>query len=204
DLMKLTSQVNNRVNQSPMQALHTLLLLYLPPMMFPQNVQISYEPPESEDKSNTDSTYHLTLFVETATLGRFKIDLGLHHSTQLIIAMEHDPMAQEILNRIESLFNQTLEKDGLPSTTIQFLLRPSRTDPPHSSAQLEASPEDSTSSASAQLPTGKANKEGKQSNSQKIAVFPTSGVSVIVVHSAFELAKIIFKLDSGKEAYTSV
>lgn len=190
DLLKQTTQIGAKIQTSPMEAFHTLILLYLPPLMLPQSVNISFEEEEKTGEGDGSGEgeagggYSLILLLDTSSLGKFKIAMGLENRSQIRVQMEHDAAAEPYLEEIQKRLTFKVAEDGIPPPTFTFLPRQERRQNADSETLHDSDPESTEMTAAENAPEGK-----------KIAVHPSSGVSILVVHTAYTLARMIFESD---------
>lgn len=208
EMFKAASALQQQVHSSPVSALNTMMLLYLPPLVMPQNIQFRFEPAgpgesDGEGQGGGGTKYHLVLFIETATLGKFRVAMGLERVTQITVMMEHDPQSRPILEPLEKALAVAVAEDGLPPPLFTYLERlPQK--PMAADALCEdtlsnhsSEPIDSAGALAAQLETATRPPEKPD---KKVAVFPNEGVSILVVHAAYQLAKLVFQLDDNPNA----
>lgn len=184
ELLKLTSQLTNKVQASPMEALNTMMLLYLPwlPLVPPQKLETAFVPSEEEGggAGNPDEkSYNLVLYIETNRLGKFQVSLHQSNHTQITLHVVHDAEAQSHLTALEAALAEKTGEDGIPKP--EFIYEP-RSAP----ASLPVAPSVAEAGAEMANPV----ERGK-----KIAVFPADGVSIIVVTVAYSYARLVFETD---------
>ena len=192
DVFKKVSSLQTHVQRSPVDALNAMMLLYLPPLILPQAIQITFrqDPPSADSESESgggEPGYNMVLFIETITLGKFKISLGLVDRTQVIIRVEHDAVAEPVLPTVEKQLAASLADDGMPPP----VWTPTRREPSPALAS-QAEPEDAPEQLTDTPGTEK-------TPEKKIAVHPGQGVSILVVHTAFLLAKLLFQMDERRQ-----
>lgn len=216
EMFKMASAIQQQVNMSPVQALNTMMLLYLPPLMVPQQIQFRFEPFQGDGEEDGDSgggsgaKYHLVMFMDTANLGKFKVSMGLEKSTQIMVLMEHDPQARRILQPLSKQVTTGVAEDGLPPPLFTYMEREQRTESTliadeisleaELSASLSASLSKQLATAEAKALASDVNGAKAKPKDKKVAVYPHEGVSIVVVHAAYLLAKIVFQLDDHKPA----
>jgi hypothetical protein len=184
ELVRLTSQLGGKINMSPPEALNTLMLLYLPwlPLVPPQRLETAFQPSEGEGEGDSGDSgggaFNLVLFIDTNVLGTFKVSVGLENTTQLSFHVTHAPVAARHLPSLESSLTAHLAEDGIPSPVFAY---ESQAATPHK----------------ASLPTAASTAEEAESpaDGKKIAVYPTSGVSVLSVAASYQYARLIFETD---------
>jgi hypothetical protein len=216
EMFKMASAIQQQVNMSPVQALNTMMLLYLPPLMVPQQIQFRFEPFRGEGEEDGEggggggAKYHLVMFMYTANLGKFKVSMGLEKSTQIMVLLEHDPQARRVLQPLSKQVTAGVAEDGLPPPLFTYMEREQRTEAVMIADELSLSSSDSTrdsasdsASLTAQLAAAEATAiqpDKKTKKDKKVAVYPHEGVSIVVVHAAYLLAKILFQLDDHQPA----
>lgn len=184
ELLKLTSQLTNKVQSSPMEALNTMMLLYLPwlPLVPPQKLETAFVPSEEEGggTGNPDETsYNLVLYIETNRLGKFKVSLNQSNQTQITLHVVHDAIAQSHLPAMAAALAEKAGEDGIPKPEFLYELRTAPAALPIGPSMVEAGAE-----------IANPVERGK-----KIAVYPADGVSIIVVTVAYSYARLIFETD---------
>jgi hypothetical protein len=185
-----------------------MMLLYLPPLMVPQQIQFRFEPLQGDGEEDGESgggggaKYHLVMFMDTANLGKFKVSMGLEKSTQIIVLMEHDPQARRILQPLSKQVTTGVAEDGLPPPLFTYMEREQRTEAVLIADEMSLNTAESAS-LSEQLATAEAgalSEKKAKPKDKKVAVYPHEGVSIVVVHAAYLLAKVLFQLDDHRPA----
>ncbi|MBX2861027.1 MAG: hypothetical protein KTR14_07320 [Vampirovibrio sp.] len=189
-LVQLLSQVAGRVNNSPVDTLNTLLLLYLPwyPLQAPQRLDVAFELGGGEEEDDSGEGMALVLYLETVALGKFKMVMRLEEKTRVLADIFHDSAAEAVKDEIEEQFTAGLQQESLPPPRVTFLPREAG---PDDKGMLAADTTVDLQDASEQKPLSAQGGEG-----QKLSVYPTGGVSIVVIHAGYSLARLILELDN--------
>lgn len=182
ELMKGLSELAAQTGKSPAEALHSTITLYLPfyPLHPPQAFSLRFEPPDGEGEAGSEQDPQLVVYIETLSMGQFRASISTGTQSQWEAVIEHDAQASERLEAIQNSLNTIAP---LEKATLFFLLR--STQPATASSQPAALPSDSPSS-SKHSPAGQ----------QSVGLHPTAGVSVLAVHAAYLLIRVILELDN--------
>jgi hypothetical protein len=180
ELMKGLSELAAKGIKTPAEALHSTITLYLPfyPLHPPQAFSLRFEPPEGGgEESDGEQAPQLVIYIETITLGLFRVVIltGPESCWQALVA--HDPVASPFTQSIEQA---VLEAAPLEQPTFIFSVRTER-----ASAVLDET----------KLHQPKASGQ-TASGTQSVGLHPVGGVSVLVIHAAYLLIRVILTLDS--------
>lgn len=181
ELLQFTTQLTARVAASPTDAMNTLILLYIPwyPLVGQQRLEMYFEEGGEDGGGQEGADYTLVIYVETNTLGKFKIAAGVAHRTQLMFKIEHDRAAQPHLKAMQKALAETLAEDGIPPPILEFEQREEMTGTP----------------GVLQKHSGVDDFKTLREDSKKVSVYPSKGISVIVLNGAYQLSRIIFEID---------
>ncbi len=186
ELLKFTTQLSLRANASPMEALNTLMLLYIPwyPLVDPQKLELQFENGWNEAEEGEDGeSYTLVLYLETDTMGNFRIAGGVRNQTQLVFKTEHDALAEPYLDGIQRFVTESLSKDGIPPPTFSF-------------TESQASQQkDITDPSVMEKTSGVDDFKTHQDDRKKLSIAPSKGVSVVVLNAACQFSRIVFEVD---------
>ncbi len=192
ELVKTLDKMSEKIKQSPMHATETLVLLYLPiyPLVPPQKMDLSFED-GSGGEEGQERDMSVVMYLETNTLGRFKIVVSQYEPLQVGVLMFHEKIAAPILPILKDKTNEQLAKDGLPAAIFDTSLLNSG----------GAAQETSTSSSNAENTAANADlSEGfkratRQEDKQEVNIQPGDSVSLIILNTAYALSRWIFELD---------
>ncbi len=188
DAMSMLSQLTGKAGQSPTEALHSTLALYLPycPVGGPQRFSLHFEPPEDDGEGGGGQNAQLVVFIETMHLGQFRISLSSAGKyARLEGLIEHDLQADAVIGDIETQVKDALRVEGAPPPELVFRRRGG-----------QAAAESGEASANSEIQTQAATPDNKAENQPKVAVHPGGGVSVASIHAAYLLIRIILELDN--------
>lgn len=185
DLMNMLSQLSAKAGSSPTEALHSTLSLYLPyyPLAAPQRFSLHFEPMEDDSEGGGDNA-QLVLFIETISLGQFRITLASSPQTRLQVDIQHDPLSESLITTLTKEIQSALGQENLPAANLNFQVRAG-------GKALQGDPA-SSSHISAPHPGSTASPPEKQS----VGIHPANGVSVLTLHAAYMLIRIILELDN--------
>ncbi len=186
ELLKFTTQLSLRVNTSPMEALNTLILLYIPwyPLVDPQKLELQFESEWGEaEEGEEGESYTLVLYLETDTMGKFRIAAGVRHQTQLVFKIEYEKIAEPYIEAIQRFVTENLSRDGIPPPTFAF------TESAASRKQAMTDP------SVLEEQSGVDNFKTLQTDRKKLSISPSKGVSVVVLNAACQFSRIVFEVD---------
>lgn len=188
ELMNTLTQLIAQAKGSPADALQTTLALYLPyfPLPEPQKFSLGFED-WLEGESGADDA-QLVLFIETRTLGLFKINLAQEATTCLRIRVEHDSEACLVQPQIQQQADREMLQGSGHQISWEWLLR-------------QARPADSEDSTLANANSGRADStiatpEQGLSAGQSVGIHPGGGVSIGVIHAAYVLIRVVLEQDN--------
>lgn len=176
ELMSTLSDLVGKAGKSPIEALHTTISLYLPyyPLHPPQAFSLRFEAPDGQDEAYGGvEEVQLVLFIETLSLGAFKITIMSVDTGKWQAVIEHDPVAEPVLPTIQA---QVVGASGDGVAQLMFV-------PRAASAPLAGQPAHEQSATEAN--TGK----------QSVGIHPAGGVSAGLLCLGYLLIRIIFELD---------
>ncbi len=181
ELLQFTTQLAARVAASPTDAMNTLILLYIPwyPLVGQQRLEMYFEEGDGEGGGEDGENYTLVIYVETNTLGKFKIAAGVVNMTRLMFKVEHDKAARPHLKDMEKALAEVLAEDGIPPPVLEFEQREEPVTTPEVMEKTSGVDEFKT----------------LKSDGKKVSVYPSKGVSVIVLNGAYQFSRIIFEID---------
>jgi hypothetical protein len=139
---------------------------------------MQFEPVEGGEGEGGGENAQLVVYIDTITLGQFRISLATAHATQLTALIEHDTAAEPFAREIEQSVRTAVQAEGMPNPTLIFQPR----------AGQRATGESSSRSESASNPD-----EGRK---QSVGIHPSGGVSVVAIHGAYILIRAILELDN--------
>ncbi len=198
ELLGTLSELVAQSKQSPGQALHAAIHLYLPyPLHPPQAFSLRQEAAGSGEGGESAGTAgeQLALFIETLTLGQFRITLSSQGRAPLHAIVQHEPIAtaftaaiaQEVVTGLGGAGHIDLSfvlKDNPKAIT----LRPD-SNPPAASAESEAPANAHESPLHAA--TGK----------QSVGLHPTGELSMSALYAAYVIIRVIFELDEQHQRH---
>lgn len=188
DLMGTLSELVTKAGKSPAEALHSTISLYLPyyPLHPPQAFSLRFEqmPGQSGENEGEGEQQQLVLFIQTITLGQFKIEVSQGQQAQWLALVEHDPVAAPYREAIQKQVQETLGSALSPVLSLAFLQR---------AETKRASVPAMTHNPSESLTTGGAEQTGKQS----VGIHPAGGnVSAMAIQCAYLLIRVILEMDN--------
>jgi hypothetical protein len=197
ELLGTLSELVGKAKESPTQALHSTITLYLPhlPIQPPQAFSLRYENPGGGDgeaaSGEGQSSEQLCLFIETMTLGRFRITLEAQSRAPLEAIVSHEPQAAPFEAEI---VRQTDELMGGPGRLALIFLEKPGKQVARQSAQL---PTSETEAVQVSKQNATAARDGKQS----VALHPSGGISMAALYGAYALIRVIFEVDSQNKLH---
>lgn len=196
ELLSTLNELVAKAKESPMQALQSTISLYLPAYPFhpPQAFSLRYEPPGTGDNDGENSDENqqgeqLSLFMDTMTLGQFKITLAAQGPAPIQAVVLHDPVAKPFEAEITQQVNEAL--GGAGRMELLFMPKPGQTAKPETSA-ASSEPAFNPSETSAPYAT-----DGKQS----VALHPSGGISMAALYGAYAIIRVIFELDEQNKTH---
>jgi hypothetical protein len=177
ELMKGLSELTAKTGKAPAEALQSTITLYLPfyPLHPPQAFSLRFEPPNGEGEGSNEDEPQLVVYIETLTLGQFRASIATGPQSQWKAVIEHDTKARDHLDAIQANLK---EAAPLEQPELFFLSRAGQ--------ETVANPTTSVESNSSTASTGQ----------QSVGLHPTGGVSVLAVHAAYLLIRVILELDN--------
>jgi len=192
DLMGTLTELVSKAGKSPSDALHSTISLYLPyyPLHPPQAFSLRFESKpggdgegdgqEDEDTGGQDGdASQLALFIQTKTLGQFKISLSVERPARLLAVIEHDAQAAPFEADIRAQVKEAMGTGNTQSIELLFIAR---------SGAKGTGTQGQTSN-----PSETSNPEPDQ---QSVGIHPTGGVSAAAIHGAYLLIRVILELDN--------
>jgi antitoxin component HigA of HigAB toxin-antitoxin module len=189
ELLGTLSELVAKTGKSPMEALHTAISLYLPyyPLHPPQAFSLRFESPEEQEgRIGGPDQAQLVLFIETITLGQFKITIAMVEPGKLHALIEHDPPAEPILDTICAQIQAAFGHDDVQPVTLIFL--------PRKITATNQLPSEQTASTEGIASSGSS---GKQS----VGIHPEGGVSAGLLCLGYLLIRVIFELDKRSDLH---
>lgn len=178
EMLKQLSQLSTKVQASPAETLNQTLLMYLPwvPLEAPIRMQLYFENTGGEDaQSAPGEECNLILLLETLSLGKFKVVIGVREKIQLVFRIEHDALAQPYLADLHGAILAGVMGESLPSPVLQWEARETQL------LQQLSNPENASKPA--------------DTPKQSLGVYPMGGASVLVVNAAYVAARVILETD---------
>jgi hypothetical protein len=182
ELIKGLSELAAKGAQTPAEALHSTITLYLPfyPLHPPQAFSLRFEPPEGEvDESGGGQMPQLVIYIETITLGLFRVAILTSPESCWQALVSHDPVASPFTQSIEQ---GVLEAAPLEQPTFIFSVRTERSP----IITIFDNAKSRQPAASGQAASG----------TQSVGLHPVGGVSVLAIHAAYLLIRVILTLDN--------
>ncbi|WP_373531071.1 hypothetical protein [Vampirovibrio sp.] len=185
ELMKGLSALSAQSAQAPTEALHATITLYLPfyPLHPPQAFTLRFEPPDEEAGGpEGGEAPQLVVYMETMTLGAFRVVIltGPESCWQAIVS--HEPIATAFTAQIESALR---EATPLEQPTLVFTLQSGRR---FTEGKAKASYAGDEGAAPVNA--------GSKAATQSVGLHPVGGVSARVIHAAYLLIRVILELDN--------
>lgn len=195
ELLNHLSELVAKTGKSPLEALHTAISLYLPyyplhpPQAFTLRLEQSRQDDGSSETSGSDDTQWLTLFIETMALGVFKIALYTPEKIQCHVRIEHDNQSIPFQKQIaEGLQAETSAYPNQTQIVLEFITRPGPERALLSGENdLQSLPEVVQNISSTQA---------EKTRGQSVGLHPTGGLSVILIHAAYLLIRVILEIDN--------
>ena len=215
ELLGTLSELVSQARQSPGQALHAAIHLYLPyPLHPPQAFTLRQESASGEEDGDSggSASEQLALYIETLTLGQFKITLNAQGRAPLQALVLHEPLATAFTATIAQEVAQGMGGNG--QIEFFFTLKenakapaiPPDANPTHpapDAAPASSPPKaDSPQPNHENVPAGNemqtvSSAEGKQS----VGLHPTGGLSMTALYAAYVLIRVIFELDEQNQRH---
>jgi len=167
------TKLAEKVQTSPERALETLMLLYIPwyPLAGKQMLTLEMgQGQEGGEESAEDLS--VVLFLETNTLGKFKICVQERSRLQAAVQLEYEEPAHMFISDLEHSLNDSLAKDGLPAVLFEATCVGEGFKP-----------------APALVPE----------NNQQITVQPSIKITFLVLHVGYTVARLIFEADEQNQ-----
>ncbi len=187
DLMGTLTELVSKAGKSPAEALHSTISLYLPyyPLHPPQAFSLRFEPKpggdDDEDGEDADGqdgdAPQLALFIQTKTLGQFKISVSVERPARLLAVLEHDPQAAPYEADIRAQVKEAMGAGNTQSIELLFIARSGTA----GASRHAANPPETA---------------GNGPEKQSVGIHPTGGVSAVAIHGAYLLIRVILELDN--------
>ena len=189
ELLNQTASVLSRASQSPTDALQTLFLLYIPwyPLELPQRLDLAFERMSGEAEEDDEAPEALVVYLETNTLGKFRMAVRLKQQTEINATVEHDPQADAHLEAIEVDVADTLKRDGLPPPVFAYHARPQAADP-----QSNRATEPKAGVDEFHVPTA-------SDDQRRISVHPAKGMPVLALNASYVWVRTVFETDERNQ-----
>lgn len=177
EMLSKLGQLVEKAAKSPTDALHATLQLYLPfyPLEGPQKFSMHFESLGEDEEGGGGQQAQLILYIETIAMGQFRISLAIHNQTRLDILIEHDPLPAELLQEIEQQVGEAFARENVPPPDLSF-------------KQRAGSVAKELQSELAAVPS--------ETKSQSVGIHPAAGVSVLTLHAAYILIRVIIEIDN--------
>jgi hypothetical protein len=207
EILGMIGQMSGKVQASPQEALQTLILLYLPWQPLPprQKFELELQAGTYEETGGEDTASILVLYLQTNTLGRFRLMLEESAAMQLVLTVGHEEIARLLIPKLVSHGNCLLAEKGLPALQVHTDLlqwpgkisHPPQTalKPTFSTSFSSASPHQERPQASSPGPETSFAYATRQSSQQEISIHKGPRVSLLVLQIAYGLARFIFEQD---------
>lgn len=202
ELVVSLGKLGEKIKLSPKDAMETMMLLYIPwyPLAAQQKLELSFEMGEGGEEGG-DRDVSVVLYIETNSLGRFKLVVKELEALQLLVIVMHEAFVKELMPRLEKQMNGMLAEDGLPACYFESeVIRAEKV--------AEVMAEGGVSSASGH---GGATSESldpdmdpatagfkqatRRPDQKQINIQAGDRVSVLVLNYAYALARFIFEAD---------
>lgn len=186
DLMGTLSELVSKAGKSPAEALHSTISLYLPyyPLHPPQAFSLRFESKpggdaEEDEEGQNQDEQQLVLFIQTMTLGQFKISLSVEQSTRLLAVLEHESEAAPFEAEIRAQVKAAMGAGNMQSMELLFIGR----------SAVGKTGTQAIASNGPEAPQ-------KEPEKQSVGIHPTGGVSAVAIHGAYLLIRVILELDN--------
>jgi hypothetical protein len=185
ELIKGLSELAAKGAKTPSEALHTTMTLYLPfyPLHPPQAFSLRFEPPDGKvNESDSEQAPQLVIYIETITLGLFRVLIltGPESNWQALVG--HDLVATPFTQNIQQA---VFEEAPLDKPTLVFNVQTKRAPailPEARSMIYEHLPQVAT-------------------KAQSVGLHPLGDVSVLAIHAAYILIRVILTLDNQNDLH---
>ncbi|MCE3235002.1 MAG: hypothetical protein K0Q50_1182 [Vampirovibrio sp.] len=185
DLMGTLSALMTKAGKSPAEALHSTISLYLPyyPLHPPQAFSLRFEQtpgqPEEEREQN-EQQQQLVLFIQTITLGQFRIEVSQGQQPQWLALVEHDSVASPYREEIQKQVHEALGSPLSQTLSLAFMQRAGKMEESRLPSQSDA-----TSSSS------------NPAEKQSVGIHPAGGnVPAMAIQCAYLLIRVILEIDN--------
>jgi len=192
ELLGTMTELLQKAKESPTQALHSTMSLYLPnyPLHPPQAFSLRFEAngksdsdSEESEESSADEESQLALFINTLTLGQFKITLASQQRAPIEAVIHHEAIAAHFE---QELIRQTDLAMGGPGRILLLFVPKTGAKAAHQKPPSEQPASETTSN---------------NLNNQSVAIHPTGGVSMTALYGAYALIRVIFEVDTQNQVH---
>lgn len=199
ELLKTVSHLMNTTGHSPVEALKTAVTLYLPyyPLNGPQQFSLSFEPAGEEEAEGGSEGNPLVIYLETLSLGVFRIALSIVRQTCLYAVIEHDAPATPMLPEFARQLTEAVLADGLPAPDLSFQIRDVSPLRAGVSEATRVSPLFDASS----IRTAVEALDDRLSEKRAVALHPVGGVSALAIHLAYLVIRLLLALDDRQRLH---
>jgi hypothetical protein len=202
ELVASLGKLAEKIKLSPQDAMETLMLLYIPwyPLTTPQKLELSFEMGEGEGEEG-DKDISAVVYLETNSLGRFKLIVQELDPLQIVAKVFHEEQAKPIMPFLEEQLNKILADDGLPAAIFDTeLIKPEQIAQVVVETKSEGNIETPTvleKPAESDGSTSGFKQATRQSDHKQINVQPGEHISLLVLNCAYALARLIFEADEA-------
>lgn len=181
------------------------ILLYLPfyPLVNPQQLQVDLEGGGAAEDAETE--HSITIYLKTATLGRFRVEIREGQALQLGITVWHEAIAESFMPYLAKQLKAYCQQHGLPTLKFEAgKVEGDQADKLLNSAAL--ADQDTTTETSHSTPSdnpvgtgdipGQSFKGATQKEDhKKIHLQRGQSVTVLALNTAYYIAKEVFEAD---------
>lgn len=199
EMMSTLGKLSEKIQASPKEATETLMLLYIPwyPLAPQQKLEVEFESAGGGEEEAVEEC-SVVLYLQTASLGRFKLVIQELNPLQIVIMIFHEEQSQLIMGELEDRINDWLAKEGLPAAIFDETLMHPEQIPTRAVASVTDSEQAPEALATANNPATAGFKGAtRQDGDQQITLQKGSRVSVLILNCAYALARFVFEADEG-------
>ncbi len=195
DLVSHLGKLTDKINTSPAHAMETLMLLYLPwyPLTPPQRLEVDFEFGEGGEEGGGEKEFSVVLYLNTNTFGRFKLIVSELDPLQVMVKVFHEAHAKGMLSALEASLNQILANEGLPAAI--FVASEIKPEQIAQTVPLESDNSPETQNKPEEAEAAGFKKATRQADRKSLKIQPGQQVSLLILHCAYALARLIFEAD---------
>lgn len=192
EMMSTMSKLGIQVASSPADALTTTMMLYLPwyPITAQQKMTLHFEQPKSEGgegagQNGEEAEAHLVMLLETKNMGNARIVVAPINTQQILISVQSSDQILGLKPEVEAEVNEKLHQDHLSPPEYVWAGFSGQ-----KATVLNNSPDTLKEEA---VPSKTPNED------PQMAVHAVGKVPLLVINTAYLMARVIFRLDNVAE-----